>query len=150
MKQYKIYLDVCCLNRPFDDQGQDRIHLESEAILSIIGHIRNEEWVLLGSDAIDDEISRIPDDDKRVKVYILAGMHAKHISINDSIRDRSRELHKMGFKPLDAVHIASAEHGHADILLTTDDALLAKASRHRKKIHVSIVNPLQWALEVIS
>ena len=29
----KIYLDVCCLNRPFDDQTQDRIHLESEAVV---------------------------------------------------------------------------------------------------------------------
>jgi len=24
----KIYLDVCCLNRPFDDQVQDRVRLE--------------------------------------------------------------------------------------------------------------------------
>ena len=28
-----IYLDVCCLNRPFDDQTQERIRLESEAVL---------------------------------------------------------------------------------------------------------------------
>ena len=27
----KIYLDVCCLNRPFDDHGQAKIYLESEA-----------------------------------------------------------------------------------------------------------------------
>ena len=32
MKQ-KLYLDVCSLNRPFDDQLQDRIKLEAEAIL---------------------------------------------------------------------------------------------------------------------
>jgi len=25
----KVYLDACCLNRPFDDQSQDRIRLES-------------------------------------------------------------------------------------------------------------------------
>lgn len=25
-----IYLDNCCYNRPFDDQTQERIHLESE------------------------------------------------------------------------------------------------------------------------
>ena len=31
----KIYLDNCCFNRPFDDQTQERIHLESEAILMI-------------------------------------------------------------------------------------------------------------------
>jgi hypothetical protein len=26
-----IYLDVCCLNRPLDDQTQERVRLESEA-----------------------------------------------------------------------------------------------------------------------
>jgi hypothetical protein len=29
----RIYLDACCLNRPFDDQTQERIRLESEAVL---------------------------------------------------------------------------------------------------------------------
>jgi hypothetical protein len=35
---YKIYLDVCCLNRPFDQQSQARIRLETEAILEIINY----------------------------------------------------------------------------------------------------------------
>ncbi|MBE2197400.1 MAG: hypothetical protein IAE79_02240 [Anaerolinea sp.] len=26
----RVYLDVCCLNRPFDDQSQERIQLEAE------------------------------------------------------------------------------------------------------------------------
>ena len=34
-KMKRIYLDVCCLNRPFDDQEQDRIHLNSGATFSI-------------------------------------------------------------------------------------------------------------------
>jgi hypothetical protein len=29
----KIYLDNCCFNRPFDDQGQIRIKIETEAKL---------------------------------------------------------------------------------------------------------------------
>ena len=37
-----IYLDVCCLNRPFDDQSQPRIHLESEAILTILAQCEQE------------------------------------------------------------------------------------------------------------
>ena len=32
----KIYMDVYCFNRPFDDQTQDRIRLEAEAILLYI------------------------------------------------------------------------------------------------------------------
>ncbi len=31
-----VYLDTCCLNRPFDDQTQAHIHLEAEAVLLIM------------------------------------------------------------------------------------------------------------------
>jgi hypothetical protein len=31
----RIYLDACCLNRPFDNQSQERVRLESEAIQAI-------------------------------------------------------------------------------------------------------------------
>ncbi len=41
----KIYLDVCCLNRPFDDQTQDRIHLEAETILTIMKFIENRQSI---------------------------------------------------------------------------------------------------------
>lgn len=37
----KVYLDNCCYNRPFDDQTQERIHLESEAILMILQHAQS-------------------------------------------------------------------------------------------------------------
>jgi hypothetical protein len=60
MKKLKIYLDVCCLNRPFDDQLQDRVHLESEAILTILSHCLNADWNLIGSEVIDVEIGVPP------------------------------------------------------------------------------------------
>ena len=31
----KVYLNNCCYNRPYDDQTQIRIHLETEAKLHI-------------------------------------------------------------------------------------------------------------------
>ena len=30
----RIYMDVCCLGRPFDDLTQGRVYLEAEAVLS--------------------------------------------------------------------------------------------------------------------
>ena len=36
-----IYLDLCCFNRPFDDQTQSRIRLETEAKLVIQQHVRD-------------------------------------------------------------------------------------------------------------
>jgi hypothetical protein len=44
IKMNKIYLDTCCLNRPFDDQTQERIRLESEAMLAILSRIEKGEW----------------------------------------------------------------------------------------------------------
>lgn len=31
-----LYLDMCCIKRPFDDQSQPRIRLESEAVLGLL------------------------------------------------------------------------------------------------------------------
>ncbi|BAZ26615.1 hypothetical protein NIES4073_75230 [Kalymmatonema gypsitolerans NIES-4073] len=36
--EFLIYLDVCCLNRPFNDQTQERIRLEAEAVFIILAN----------------------------------------------------------------------------------------------------------------
>ncbi len=56
-----IYLDVCCLNRPFDDQTHDRIHLKAEAVLAILSRIGTGEWDWLSSNVVDFEINQTPD-----------------------------------------------------------------------------------------
>ena len=48
-ESYLIYLDVCCLNRPFDDWQQDRIRLEGQTILDIFNRFYSGEWKLLTS-----------------------------------------------------------------------------------------------------
>jgi len=35
----KLYLDSCCYNRPYDDQTQEKIHMEGEA-LGPVGMVR--------------------------------------------------------------------------------------------------------------
>ncbi len=69
-----IYLDVCCLNRPFDNQTQERIRLEAEAVLLILERCEVGTWRLLGSEAIDYEISQIPNMYRRHKVFYLASI----------------------------------------------------------------------------
>ena len=141
----KIYLNVCCLNRPFDDQTQDRIRLESEAVLTIL----SRRWQLVGSEVIGFEISKIPDKDRRQKVSILAGLVALEVSIDEEVRRRAVELQDFGFKPFDALHISSAEKGNADVFLTTDDNLLQRALQKDIMIKVKLANPLKWLTEVL-
>ncbi len=57
----RIYLDVCCLNRPFDDQTQDRIHLESEAVILILKRVRSGNWEWISSEAVDFAVRQTAD-----------------------------------------------------------------------------------------
>jgi len=42
----KLYLDNCCFNRPFDDQTQLKIQLETQAKLAVQNMIYNGELVI--------------------------------------------------------------------------------------------------------
>ncbi|MHB1678996.1 MAG: PIN domain-containing protein [bacterium] len=145
----KIYLDVCCLCRPFDDQTQDRIRIESNAILAIIENCRNGKWNLIGSNIIDFEISKIPDEDKKEKVNILVSIVNSKIPVNAGIEERSIELEKLNFYSFDALHIACAEYANSYVLLTADDYLLKKAKQNISAIKIKIDNPVIWLMEIM-
>ena len=67
-----VYLDACCLNRPFDDQTQTRIRLESEAILLILSSVEAGRLRLIASEALHFEIAQTPDPERGKRVTLLA------------------------------------------------------------------------------
>ncbi len=144
----KIYLDVCCLNRPFDDQTQDRINLESEAVLSILYRCQIKEWQLVGSEAIDYEVYKIQDVYRKEKILQFMNLIDEKIRIDNKIKNRDLELMNCGIRSLDGLHIACAEKVKADIFLSTDDNLIRKAKQN-KEIKVKVDNPVMWLMEVI-
>ena len=56
-----IYLDVSCLNRPFDDQAQARIRREAEAITIILEQCELGDWQHVSSEMASIEIDAMPD-----------------------------------------------------------------------------------------
>lgn len=64
----KIYLDNCCYNRPFDDQTQMKIHLETQAKLYIQAQIREGKYDLVWSYILDYENSKNPYEEKRLAI----------------------------------------------------------------------------------
>jgi hypothetical protein len=68
----RVSPDVCCLNRPFDDQSQERVHLEAEAILLVLRRVQSGalEWV--SGEVVDYEIGRNPDEGRRSRVAAIA------------------------------------------------------------------------------
>ena len=87
-----FYLDLCCLNRPFDDQHQPRVRLEAEAVLGLIQLARLGELGWIGSDVLDLESSRNPDADKRGKVEVLLSAATSTVTAGVRERERGREL----------------------------------------------------------
>lgn len=146
-KKYKIYLDVCCLNRPFDDQTQPRIYLETEAILEILSRCQTEEWELVSSTALELEIAKTPDTTRREEVQKALTIAQCKILVTEGISRRAIELTNFKIKNFDALHLACAE-SNADIFLTTDNRLLSRALSYKNNLNIIVANPANWLAEV--
>ncbi|MDR1744287.1 MAG: PIN domain-containing protein [Planctomycetota bacterium] len=142
----RIYLDVCCLNRPFDDLSQDRVYLEAEAVLSIVSRCEKGEWTLVASGILDFEVSNMPDADRQDQVRMLYIAARERVKLTDEAERRSVFFRKHGIKPFDSLHLALAETSGADVFLTTDDRLLKAAQKMNLKISVS--NPVSWLMRM--
>jgi predicted nucleic acid-binding protein len=143
-RQVKVYLDVCCLQRPFDDQRQTRIHLEAEAVKLILARIENGEFLWVSSEVIDDEISQNTDADRTFKAQMLAKHASFNVKVTQAEITRGHELEQLGFSAFDALHLACAESGGIDVFLTTDDKLLKRTARFSTQLGMRVENPLQW------
>lgn len=143
----KIYFDNCCLNRPYDDLSDNTARMECEAVLSIIDICDTGRWSFFSSDVLLDEILSMTNMDKREKVLLLYNSTAEHIDLTDEIVSRAKFLEGFNIKSYDALHLASAEAGGADVFLTTDRRLISVALR--SDIGMTVKNPLVWLSEVL-
>ena len=143
----KLYLDVCCLNRPFDAQGADRVRLESQAVVAILDLcIRNEhEWC--SSEVVEDEILRSPDPDRRMMVWSMLRHAASRLEVREEHVSLAGEFITHGLHAMDALHLAVAESYGGDILMTTDDLFIRKAKR-LASLRVRVVNPVAGLAEI--
>ena len=145
----RIYFDVCCLNRPFDDQRQDRIRLGAEAVLLILGGCEVGAWQWVSSDVVEEEVNKTPSHERRSRVRnMLSGVHST-VALTDVAIARAILLKAMGFRTYDALHLACAEEATVDVFLATDDRVLRIATRYTAQLWVRVANPLDWLLEVI-
>jgi predicted nucleic acid-binding protein len=69
------------------------------------------------------------------------------IMVDDEIENRSAELIRLGIKPIDALHLASAEKIKADYFCTCDDSFLKKA-KNINGIKTNVVSIFELLKEV--
>jgi predicted nucleic acid-binding protein len=145
----RVYLDACCLNRLTDDQSQARIRDEAEAVEAIFRMVRTERATWISSTVLEIEINRNPNADRRHDVAMLLALANEVVVPQSGSAERAAFLQKLGFDAFDALHLACAEEGRADVFLTTDDDLIRRARRRINEIRTRVMNPVSWYEEVV-
>ena len=137
----KIYFDNCTFNRPFDDQRQIRIRIESEAKLHIQEQIKKGSLCLVWSYILDFENNQNPFQERRDAIQKWRESAENDIEENDDIISKAKELTKIGLRAKDALHVACAVVGKAEYFLTTDDMVLRKLSSYSE---INVTNPMDF------
>ena len=103
----KIYLDNCCFNRPFDDQGQVRIRIETEAKLHLQMKIEEGTLLLVWSYILDYENSVNLFEIRQISIKKWKKKACKFVQENEEVLQRARQLTQYELKAKDALHIAT-------------------------------------------
>lgn len=135
-------MDVCALNRPFDELIDFRAKMEAQAVIFIIRRIIDGAYILCKSDIIEYELSQIPMLEKKFMVKKLVELSKETIELNERVTKKAKNIETFGIKSYDALHLAAAISGKCDCFISTDDRLLKKAKKNIKGIIV--FNPLEF------
>jgi hypothetical protein len=145
LQKMKIYLDNCCFNRPFDDQSQIRIRIETEAKLNIQENIRSGKLQLVWSYLLDYENSKNPYSERKAQISSWKKYATADTEENNQLLERANFLSQFGFQKIDSLHIACAIIETCEYYLTTDDKILNKSN---KISDIKITDPIGFIKEV--
>lgn len=138
----KVYLDNCCMNRPYDDQSQRLISLETQAKLSIQDLIKSGQIDLVASYMLIYENSQNPYDIRKVSISSFIEENAIEYVAEDCGKDigsLAHEIMETGIKEKDAIHVACAILSSCDYFISTDRRLLKY-----KTDRIKMVNPIDF------
>jgi len=143
MKKVKVYLDICCFNRPYDDQTQPKVAIETLAKLHIQELVLKHEIDIVWSYILKFENSRNIFESKRVAIAKWEKISVSFIGKSDSVMVLARQISATGIKPADSLHIACAITAHCDYLITVDNRM-----QKFQDSRIIICNPAEFINEV--
>ncbi len=141
----KLYLDVCTLCRPFDDQNQMRIRLETAAVYLILQSIETSKYSLMVSPVHRKEIEAIAEVQEQIELTLLLNQYGVEANCDTAkARLRAQQLVALKFGIADAAHVAYAEQT-AEVFISCDDKLLKRCRRHQ--VQVPALNPVDFCMQ---
>ncbi len=141
----RIYLDNCSFNRPFDNQMNARIRVETEAKLAVQEAIRDGKIELAWSYILDYENAANPYPERRKTIAQWRELSAIDTREHSALLRTADNLTKKGLSGLDALHVASAIHAGCEYFITTDDGILKKSGM---VTNITIIDPSQFVRKV--
>jgi predicted nucleic acid-binding protein len=124
----RVYLDNCSYNRPYDEQSQLRIILESQAKLFIQRLIIDKKLELVFSYVSRYENLSNPKIDRQKSInnfFLNASVYIGNDQAEE-VQALANEIKAMGIKQKDALHLACASIARCDAFVTTDDGILKR------------------------
>jgi hypothetical protein len=137
-------MDNCCFNRPFDDQTQIRVRLETEAKLEVQRRIKVGELKLAWSYILDYENSANPFEVRREAIAGWKGVASIDVAETPDLLQFAEQITRLSVPAKDAIHIASAIVAGCTFFLTTDDRIISKMKGYAG---ISVMNPAQFVTE---
>jgi len=101
---------------------------------------------LVWSWVISFENDKHPKPDRRDEIAVWEARSERSIAVNADLEERTRQIARQGIPALDAAHLASAEAGEAEIMLTCDDVILGRDPR--LGLALRVLNPVAHLKEV--
>ena len=142
----RIYLDNCCFNRPFDDQMDARVRLETEAKLQIQEQVRIKQLELAWSYILDYENSKNPFSERKIAIQGWRDHAVVEIKVSPDLIKKARALYRKNIKAKDALHVACAIKAKCRYFITTDDVLIRRLAGLSE---IGVVNPTSFIVRVI-
>ena len=135
----RVYLDNCCFNRPYDDQSQIRVEIETKAKLFIQRQIAEGNVGLVWSYMMEFENGNNPYPEKRNATAAWKNLAIAYVDEHEDIIQFAEKISASGVKESDALHIAAAIAGNCDYFITTDDRI-----QKYRTAKIKIVNPMEF------
>lgn len=123
----RIYLDLCTIQRPFDDAGQQRIRDEIKALFRIIKLVEIGVLELVVSYALEFECDANPNPVKREYAESVLSLTEERVQPTEAVQRRTSGYRALGLHMWDAAHLAAAVEARVDFFCTCDDRLLRRA-----------------------
>ena len=108
----------------------------------VLARFESGRVLWISSSALETELAAIPNPEKRSYSLGLLARAGERVEFTAGVTARAVHFQQFGLGLFDALHLASAEAGRCDVLLTTDDRFLKRSER--VSTGVRLHNPVDW------